>query len=179
MGYGEGGRRMSVSASTAAAKGPTRLALIAYATALVAVGLDQLTKFWVVSVLDLPDRFSISVLPFFSLTLVWNNGVSFNLLAAHSALGRWGLVVFSIAVALGLAAWAWRSTRLLLALSAGLIMGGALGNALDRARIGRVVDFLDFSGTHVFPWIFNVADSAINVGVALLILDSLLTSKKE
>jgi signal peptidase II len=78
-----------------------------------------------------------------------------------------------------LAAWAWRSTRLLLALSAGLIMGGALGNALDRARIGRVVDFLDFSGTHVFPWIFNVADSAINVGVALLILDSLMTSKKD
>jgi signal peptidase II len=57
-------------------------------------------------------------------------------------------------------------------------MGGAIGNALDRVRLGRVVDFLDFSGTHIFPWVFNVADSAITVGVALLILDGLLTERR-
>jgi signal peptidase II len=61
----------------------------------------------------------------------------------------------------------------------GLIMGGAIGNALDRVRIGRVVDFLDFSGTHVFPWVFNVADSAITVGVVLLILDSVLGERRQ
>jgi signal peptidase II len=63
-------------------------------------------------------------------------------------------------------------------LGVGLIMGGAIGNALDRVRLGRVVDFLDFSGTHIFPWVFNVADSAITVGVALLILDGLLTERR-
>ena len=155
-------------------KGPTRAALIAYAATLVAVTLDQASKYWVVAVLDLPDRFQYHLSQVFNLTMVWNDGVSYGLLKAQGSLGRWALALFSFAVAAGLAVWVWRSLRALPAIGVGLIMGGAVGNALDRVRIGRVIDFLDFSGTHVFPWVFNVADSAITVGVVLLMLDSLL-----
>jgi signal peptidase II len=169
---------MSATLSQARAKGPTRPALIAYAAALVAIALDQATKYWVVYVLDLPDRFQYHLSPIFNLTMVWNDGVSYGLLRAQGWVGRWSLALFSFAVAAALAAWVWRSARALPALGVGLIMGGAIGNAVDRARIGRVVDFLDFSGAHVFPWVFNVADSAITVGVVLLIVDSLLGERR-
>jgi signal peptidase II len=164
---------MSMAASDVPAKGPTRPALVAYGAALVAIVLDQASKYWVVKVLDLPDRFQYHLSQVFNLTMVWNEGVSYGLLKAQGDLGRWALALFSFAVAAALGVWAWRSPRVLPAAGVGLIMGGAIGNALDRVRLGRVVDFLDFSGAHVFPWVFNVADSAITVGVVLLIVDSL------
>ena len=70
-----------------------------------------------------------------------------------------------------LAFWAMKSERRLLTTALGLVMGGALGNVIDRIRFGYVVDFVDLSGTGVFPWVFNVADSAITIGVVLLVLD--------
>ena len=152
----------------------TRYGRMAYTLALVTVALDQLSKFWIVDVYHLPAKVSVRLLPVFSLSMVWNRGVSYGLLTAHSDLARWALVAFSVVVAGALAVWAARTLRWLPATAVGLIMGGAVGNALDRARIGQVVDFLDFSGLH-FPWVFNVADSAISVGVAILLLDSLLT----
>ena len=88
----------------------------------------------------------IPMLPFFSLSMVWNQGVSFGMLRAEADLGRWAL---------------------------GLVIGGALGNVIDRVRFGAVADFLDFRGLF-FPWVFNVADAAITVGAALLLLDFLL-----
>ena len=106
--------------------------------------------------------------------MVHNAGVSFGLLRADAALGRWALALFSFAVAAGLAWWARKAARPLGATALGLVMGGAVGNAVDRVRVGVVTDFLDFSGLH-FPWVFNVADSAITVGVALLVLESVLT----
>ena len=151
----------------------TRQGLGALIAALVVIVLDQATKYWIVEVYHLPEKLSVRILPVFSLSMVWNRGVSYGLLTAHSDLARWGLVVFSLIVAGALAVWAARTVRWAPALAIGLIMGGAIGNAVDRARIGQVVDFLDFSGLH-FPWVFNVADSAISVGVALLLLDSLL-----
>jgi signal peptidase II len=169
---------MSMAASDVPAKGPTRPALIAYAAAFVALALDQASKYWVVNILDLPDRFQYHLSQVFNLTMVWNDGVSYGFLKAHGGVGRWALALFSLAVAAALAAWVWRSARALPAAGVGLIMGGAIGNALDRVRMGRVVDFLDFSGSHVFPWVFNVADSAITVGVALLILDSVLGERR-
>jgi len=115
------------------------------------------------------------VLPFFHLTSVANVGVSLGLLQAGGELGRWLLVLFSAVVVIALAIWITRMTRLWTALALGLIMGGAIGNNLiDRVRFGAVVDFLDFSRLG-FPWVFNLADSAITVGVVLLLLDSLLT----
>ncbi len=155
----------------------TPLSLFAYALALATIAIDQISKAWIVGSVHLATRGSIFVLPIFSLTFVPNRGVSYGLLTAHGNLGRWALVAFSLVVAAALAVWAARASRWLAAGAVGLVMGGAVGNAIDRARIGYVVDFLDFSGLH-FPWVFNVADSAISVGVVLLLLDSLLTPRR-
>jgi signal peptidase II len=150
----------------------TRLGLYAYALALVVLVLDQLSKAWVLNGLHLAERGQIPVASFFRLTMVMNQGVSFGLLRADGPVGRWLLVTAALVVVVGLIAWARRADRPLFAAALGLIIGGALGNNLiDRARIGQVVDFLDFSGLY-FPWVFNVADSAITVGVVLLLLDS-------
>ncbi len=150
----------------------TRQGWMAYAIAAVVLALDQLSKFWVLEVLDLDNRPAIEVLPVFRLSMVWNEGVSFGLFRADSDAMRWLLVAFAAVVVLVLVWWAGRQVRRLPALALGLIIGGAVGNnMIDRVRFGRVADFLDFSGLH-FPWVFNVADSAITVGVVLLLLDS-------
>ena len=157
----------------------SRLGLFAYGLAAVTVVLDQWSKAWVLGALRLDDLGSIQVLPFFRLTLVENRGVSFGLLRADSAFGRWALVAVAAAVVAWLIWWVRKADRPLFAAAVGLVIGGALGNNLiDRARIGRVVDFLDFSGLY-FPWVFNVADSAISVGVVLLLLDNLLAARQE
>jgi signal peptidase II len=157
----------------------SRLGLMAYAIAAVVVILDQLSKFWVLRVLNLPYRGSIEVLPFFQLSMVWNQGVSFGLFRADAELGRWLIVGFAVIVVSALAVWAWGLQRRLTAVAVGLIMGGAIGNNLiDRVRFGAVADFLDFHRLF-FPWVFNVADSAITVGVALLLLEGLMRPREE
>lgn len=161
-----------------------RIAYAAYGFALVVVVLDQLTKAWIIGstgvsdITQIPDGYLFgTVIPgLFDLTMVRNTGVSFGLFGGGEA--RWVLAVFSIIVAGALAWWATRADRRLLITAIGLVSGGAIGNAIDRIRFGYVVDFLDFSGTGVFPWVFNVADSAITVGVVLLILDSVLSERK-
>ncbi len=162
-----------------------RIAYAAYGFALVVVLLDQLTKAWIMGALDLREMGHIPVWPpLFNLTWVENRGVSFGLFGDGSA--RWMLSAFSIAVAGILGWWALKADRRLLITAIGLIMGGALGNVIDRIRFGYVVDFLDFSGPHFFlgsmkinfPWIFNVADSAICIGVILLILDSVRAERE-
>lgn len=165
-----------------------RIAYAAYGFAILVVVIDQLTKAWVLSGLDMLDAGgamldrelwgyrSIAVLgDVFRITFVANDGVSFGLFGGGA--GRWVLSVFSIAVAGFLGWWALKADRRLLITAIGLVIGGAVGNVIDRIRFGFVVDFLDFSGTGVFPWVFNVADSAITVGVILLILDSLLSDR--
>ncbi len=168
---------MSVSATQPPARGPTApvtpLGLFAYALALVAIVADQASKTWVLHGVRLVEGAPVTVLPIFRLSLVWNRGFSFGLLS-ETSLARWGLFVFSVGVAIALAVWARRAVRWLPAVALGLIIGGAIGNAVDRVRLGAVVDFLDFT-LMGFPWVFNVADSAITVGVVLLLLDSLLT----
>lgn len=156
-----------------------RIAYAAFGFALIVIVLDQLTKAWIMGGLDLREMGHIQVLPpLFNLTWVENRGVSFGLFGDGS--GRWMLSAFSIVVAGILGWWALKADRRMLITAIGLIMGGALGNVIDRIRFGYVVDFLDVSGPHFFlgsmkinfPWIFNVADSAICIGVILLILDS-------
>ncbi len=150
----------------------SRLAYAAYAFAIVVIVLDQLTKAWIISGLSLQEVGRIPILPpILNFSWVENTGVSFGLFGGGEA--RWGLTIFSIVVSAGLGWWALKADRRLLITAIGLVMGGALGNVIDRVRFGYVVDFIDFSGTGVFPWVFNVADSAITVGVVLLILDSL------
>jgi signal peptidase II len=149
---------------------------LAYALAVVVIALDQLSKAWVLDGLHLAERGSTAIVaPILRFSLVWNRGFSFGLLSGTS-LARWGLFAFSVAVAIGLAVVARRIRRVLPALALGLIIGGALGNAVDRVRFGAVVDFIDVSAMGFFPWIFNVADSAITCGVVLLLLDSLVSA---
>ncbi len=161
---------------------PTRLAskrlpYIAYGLALGVIVIDQITKAWMLFGLHLREVGRIEVLdPWFNLSFVLNRGVSFGLLTGGET-SRWLLTGFSIVVAAVLAWWARRADRPLLALALGSVIGGALGNVIDRIRYGGVVDFLDFSGLG-FPWVFNVADSAISVGVGLLILDSIVSERR-
>ena len=168
-----------VETRTAAPPRPlvTRLGMLAFVLALGIVSLDQLSKHWVLNGLNLPQLGSVEVLPFFHLTMVWNAGVSFGLLRADADLMRWGLAAFQLVVAVCLAVWARKADRPLLALALGLVIGGAIGNFIDRVRFGAVVDFLDFKGLY-FPWVFNVADSAITIGVILLIAESVLQPKR-
>ena len=148
----------------------TRGGWIAYFIAVAVIAIDQVAKTLVVT--NFAEGVSHPVVWPLVFRRTWNDGVSFGLLQATGTLGRWGFVIFSLAVATLLGIWANKSTRLP-AVGLGLVMGGAIGNALDRAIYGRVVDFLDASALGFFPWIFNTADSFITIGVVLLLLDSL------
>ena len=147
----------------------TRAGVGALLLAALVLVLDQASKFWVLHGLGLQQPGdSVTILPFFSFTYVQNIGISFGLFGSEGA-GRWLLVAFQFAVALFLIGYVRSKDRSLLVVALALIIGGAIGNGLDRARLGFVVDFLDFSRTHVFPWVFKIADSGITIGVALLI----------
>jgi signal peptidase II len=120
----------------------------------------------------------IELTPFFDLQMVWNRGVSFGLLRADGDIARWGLVALSFAISGVFFWWLRTADRRLTATSLGLVIGGALGNVIDRIRFGAVADFLDFNGLW-FPWVFNVADAAITVGAALLAVDMLFFAETE
>jgi signal peptidase II len=167
-----------------------RLAFLAYGLAIAVIVADQALKYWILDVYCLPERLadlaaatgtdrpSIHVMGPFQLSLVWNRGVSFGFMNVEAGWTRWALTVFSLIVAAALAVWAWRVEKLTLAVAVGLIMGGAIGNAIDRIRLGAVADFVDVSHLY-FPWVFNVADSAISVGIVLLLLDMLIQDSRE
>ncbi|MBT5413510.1 MAG: signal peptidase II [Rhodospirillaceae bacterium] len=141
--------------------------------ALVLV-LDQASKWWILLDVMAPPRM-IEVTGFFNLVLVWNPGISFGLFGGGG--GRWLLAGLAVAIAVALVVWMVRTVRPWLAVALGLVVGGALGNALDRLIHGRVVDFLDF---HLagFHWpAFNLADSAITVGVVVMLVDSLFEKR--
>ncbi len=148
-------------------QGPT-----AFGIALAVILADQLIKQWILYGLKLPELGSVPVFGPFHLTMVWNQGVSFGLFRGEAEWVRWALAAFSLAVAIVLGLWARKVDRSLLGFAIGLVLGGAVGNLIDRVRFGAVADFLDFKALY-FPWVFNVADSAITVGVVLLLLDSL------
>ena len=145
---------------------------LAFGLAAAVLVVDQAVKAWILEGIDLPLRLSVDLVWPLRLTMVWNEGVSFGFLQARHDLARWGLTAFALVVALALAAWARRADRRLLGVALGLIIGGAVGNAIDRARFGAVVDFIDVSALGFFPWVFNVADAAITIGVLLMLLDS-------
>ncbi|MBT8472419.1 MAG: signal peptidase II [Marinicaulis sp.] len=139
--------------------------------------LDQISKFIIVHHVNLPERRQIDISGIFDLTYVQNFGASFGMLAGGMG-SRILLSLISTGVAIGLAIWLGRLTRPVGATGIAFVIGGALGNLYDRIAYGYVVDFLDFSGLH-FPWVFNVADMAINVGVAFLLLDAWQTRNLE
>ena len=158
------------------------LTIAGFVLALVVLVADQITKHWILRIVDLDaggPGSQIEVFdPWFNLTMVWNRGVSFGLFQADSLWQRGLLVVFSLAVAALLAVWLTRAHRFGQAVAYGLIIGGAIGNVIDRIAYGAVADFLDFSGLW-FPYVFNVADAAISVGVVVLLLDLFISGEED
>lgn len=142
------------------------------------IALDQAAKLWIVHGLKLQDRpfGHLDISPIFDLTYVENRGVSFGLFAGGIT-SRVLLTVLALGVAAFVIRWAGRLDRRFAAIGAGLIVGGAIGNAIDRTFYGYVVDFLDFASIG-FPWRFNVADAAINLGVASLAYDAFFIAPK-
>ncbi|MCO6416127.1 signal peptidase II [Siccirubricoccus sp. KC 17139] len=138
-------------------------------TALLALALDQATKWWVLTELMDSPRV-IPVTPFFNLVLGRNRGVSFGLLSADHPAAPWLLSSLALVIVAGLVVWMTRDRRPGMAAAVGLIAGGALGNVVDRLRHGAVTDFLDFHAAGYHWPAFNLADTAIFVGVALLLL---------
>jgi signal peptidase II len=156
----------------------TRLGRMALILAVAVVAADQAVKAWILYGLKLPLLVTQHVVGPLWLTMVWNAGVSFGFLRAEHDLVRWLLAAFSIIVAALLVGWVRKAERGLFALAVGLVIGGAIGNVIDRIRLGAVADFVDVSRLY-FPWVFNVADSAISVGIALLLLDMLIQDNRE
>lgn len=148
--------------------------------AALIVGVDQLIK-WIVSVpLQLERVRNIEILPFFDLRWTENPGVSFGMLAAETDLHRWLLVAFTAIVAGGVAFWMWRETAKGEVLALALVLGGAVGNIIDRARVGYVIDYADLHiGTFQPFLVFNVADACITIGVLLLVARALLVREKK
>ena len=145
--------------------------------ALLVLAVDQATKLWAAGTLDY--GMPVTVLPFFNLTLVHNTGAAFSFLADAGGWQRIFFIVVSGVVSLVLAAWLWRLPRdaRLLGIALALVLGGAVGNLVDRVAYGYVIDFLDFHATGWHWPAFNVADSAISCGVVLLLADGLFGSR--
>jgi signal peptidase II len=142
------------------------------AAVLVVFLADQALKLWLLFGVGLAENGPFAVTPFMNIVLAWNRGISYGLFQQGTDFGRWLLVVVSFVAAIWLWRWMWRETRRLTVVSLALIIGGALGNGLDRTVYGAVVDFvhLHYGG---FDWyIFNIADAAIVVGVLGLLYES-------
>lgn len=154
-----------------------KLPVLGGAIALAVIFVDQIVKAGVLSYSAGPGVDSTPLGPFLDLTLRLNRGISFSLFARDSAAGEGVLLALTLTATGLLAWWLIRSRSALPAVGLGLIIGGALGNAIDRLAHGAVIDYLDLHafGRHFF--VFNVADAAINVGVALLILDLLFAPR--
>jgi signal peptidase II len=147
------------------------------AAALLALVLDQATKVAMLYGLhfrDMAPGEGVPVLPFFNLVMVWNPGVSYGLFPAHGPLGTAMLALFSVGAVLGLGWWLWGAHRTVLTVGLGLVIGGAVGNLIDRLIYGRVADFFHFYYGGYDWYVFNLADCAITLGVGALLYDALL-----
>jgi signal peptidase II len=148
--------------------------------AIAVLALDQASKLWLLFVFEIGHRGVVRVAPFFDLELLWNPGISFGWLQNDSAMAQMGLTTIKAVAVIVLAIWMARSTTRIASLALGMIIGGAIGNAIDRFAYGAVVDFALFHvqiGEKLFNWyVFNLADAAIVAGVAALLYDSVLGS---
>jgi signal peptidase II len=144
-------------------------------TAAVAMFLDQATKILLLYVFGfrwmLPGQ-AVQVLPFFNLVMTWNPGISYGLFPASSPLGTALLVLFSLGAIGGLGWWLWNAGRHTITIGLGLVIGGALGNLVDRVVYGKVADFFHFHAFGYDWYVFNVADAAITFGVIALLYDT-------
>ena len=148
---------------------------LGYGLAVLIFAIDQLSKWVVMGPLALPQRGLIDLSSFFDLRWVENYGVSMGFLIAASDKERWLLVAITAAIAIGVCLWIWREKGRFDVIALGMVLGGAVGNIMDRSRLGFVADFLDF---HIGEWrpflVFNVADAAITIGVVILVARAFL-----
>jgi signal peptidase II len=152
---------------------PLRSGIIAAVATLL---IDQASKLWLLYVFDLGHRGTVRVTPFFDLVLAWNIGISFGWLQNDSQLVQFGLMAVKALAVVALAIWMARSRTWLAVIALGLIIGGAIGNAIDRLAYGAVVDFalfhVEIGGNPYYWYVFNLADTAIVAGVIALLYDS-------
>lgn len=135
--------------------------------------LDQVNKYWTLHILELGEKGRVSVLPFLDLVLVWNKGISYGLFQQDSQLGQYVLIAMSVAISIGLILWLSHVKYKTVAVALGLIIGGAIGNAIDRAIYGAVADFFLLHGFGYEWYVFNIADIAISCGVFFLLIETL------
>ena len=149
---------------------PSITAKLILATAGSIFLVDRITKWLVVEALDLGNRMRIEVLdPYLNFTMAWNDGINFGLFGGDSDLQRWVLIGVALAISAALVVWAMRRREHWLALGAGIVTGGAIGNAWDRVQYGAVADFLNMSCCGIDnPYAFNIADIAIFVGALVI-----------
>lgn len=146
---------------------------LAIAVGLATVAADQLHKWWMLSVYDIAAKGRVEVLPFFDLVYVKNIGISYSLFNQESAAGQYLLAGFAILASIALWIWLNRASgSRLMAVSLALIIGGAIGNAIDRVRLGGVADFFSLHAFGFHWYVFNIADVAIVAGVAALLYES-------
>ena len=175
-GRGHGRASTTLSTSEPLSRRPRNHRLLGFTLALLVFLADQAVKWAVINLFVLQERRVVSLHNNFDLRWVENRGVSMGFLTADTDIARWGLVALTAAIAGGVTYWLWRERRRDDAIGLGLVLGGALGNILDRVRFGYVVDYADF---HIKEWrpflVFNVADAAITIGVLILVVRALLT----
>jgi signal peptidase II len=154
---------------------------LGFIVAFLVFALDQLTKWWVTTPLGINHiGDQLVLLPIFNFTYTENNGISLGLLNATTEIGRWMLVGVTTAIALGVAYWMGREKNRFDQIALGMVLGGALGNILDRTRHGFVVDFADLHFGDFRPFlIFNVGDAAISIAVVILLLRAFLSRKDQ
>ncbi len=158
-----------------------RKSALGFTIAAIVFVLEQITKWIVLGPLDLRNKApnTIEILPIFQLNYTENHGISLGLFQASSDAMRWGLVAVTAAIAVGVAFWIAREDKRWDQIALGMVLGGALGNILDRVRHGYVVDFADLHFGEFRPFfIFNVADAAISIGVAILLLRAFLAKER-
>jgi signal peptidase II len=146
--------------------------------AVATLAIDQASKFWLLHVFDIAHRGAVRVTPFFDLVLAWNIGISFGWFQNDNPIAQTSLMLVKALAVIALAIWMSRSRTILATISLGMIIGGAIGNAIDRFAYGAVVDFALFHVRiwgNTFNWyVFNLADVAIVAGVTALLYDSLV-----
>jgi len=154
---------------------------LGFAVALVVFALDQLAK-WIITGLLHLNRLGdqLVLLPIFNLTYTQNEGISLGMLNATNPIGRWLLVAVTSAIAIGVAIWIGREKNRIDQAALGMVLGGALGNILDRTRFGYVVDFADLHFGTFRPFlVFNVGDAAISIAVVILLLRAFVSRKDQ
>lgn len=153
---------------------------LGFSVALLVFALDQVAKWIVTGPLQIQAVDHFYLLPFFQFTYTQNNGISLGLLNATTELGRWMLVALTSAIAVGVGIWMGREKNRIDQIALGMVLGGALGNILDRTLHGYVVDFADLHFGDFRPFlIFNVGDAAISIAVVILLLRAFLSRKDE